>query len=301
MKKNKLFTSVLMSLLIATSVSADNNVTTNSINKSGKQVVSKQEKKQQDLLIDVDKKVRDAFQQVGKAVKLLQAEGKEKQALVALEKAVGQFDTIVAARPELSLVPIQSGVVVTELATTSVMIKRNTELAIDLLKDNKVLAARTLLEPMQDDMVSTSVFLPMATYPDAIKKATKALVDGKKEQSLDIIAAALNTFVVKESVIPLGLVRAQDRLKKAAKLDKEKDKSKIKTLLEAATNDLEMARLLGYTDKEGLAYDNITEQIKEIHKEVEGKNVVEKMYDKIATSFKKLLKKEAQQKAKINE
>jgi len=289
-----------MSLMIATPVLAANNTANNSVEKSSKQAVSKQVKKQNDLLEVVDQKVLNAFKEVQKAVQYLQKEGQEKQALAALEKAVGQFDTITAARPELSLVPIQSNVEVTELVTSPAMIKRNTELAIDLLKDNKVIAARALLQPMQDDMVSTSVYLPMATYPDAIKQATKALVDGNKEQSLDIIATALNTFVVKESIIPLGLVRAQERLKVAAKLDKEKNKDEIKALLEAASDDLEVAKLLGYTDKEGLAYENIAEQIKAIHKEVEGKNVVEKMYDKIASSFKKLLNKEAQQKAKIN-
>ena len=300
MKANKILTGILISLMIATPVLAANNTANNSVEKSSKQAVSKQVKKQNDLLEAVDQKVLNAFKEVQKAVQYLQKEGQEKQALAALEKAVGQFDTITAARPELSLVPIQSNVEVTELATSPAMIKRNTELAIDLLKDNKVVAARALLQPMQDDMVSTSVYLPMATYPDAIKQATKALVDDNKEQSLDIIATALSTFVVKESVIPLGLVRAQERLKVAAKLDKEKNKDQIKALLEAASDDLEVAKLLGYTDKEGLAYENIAEQIKVIHKEVEGKNIAEKMYDKIASSFKKLLNKEAQQKAKIN-
>jgi hypothetical protein len=299
MKANKILTGILMSLMIATPVLAVNNTVNGAVEKTSKQAVSKQVKKQNDLLEAVDQKVLNAFKDVQKAVQYLQKDGQEKQALAALEKAVGQFDTITAARPELSLVPIQSNVEVTELATSPAMIKRNTELAIDLLKDNKVVAARALLQPMQDDMISTSVYLPMATYPDAIKQATKALVDGNKEESLDIIATALSTFVVKESIIPLGLVRAQERLKVAAKLDKEKDKDKIKTLLEAANDDLEVAKLLGYTDKEGLAYENIAEQIKAIRKEVEGKNVVEKMYEKIASSFKKLLNKEAQQKAKI--
>ncbi len=297
MKVTKLLAGILVGLTMASPVMASDSTTLKQ--KETNQAVSKLEQQQNDLLAVVDQKVLDAFNQVQKAVEYLQAEGKEKQALAALEKAVGQFDTITAARPELSLVPIQSDVVVSELVTTPTLVKRNTQLAIDLLKDNKVIAARALLAPMQDDMVATSVYLPMATYPEAIKLATKALVDGKKEESLAIIAQALTTFVVKESVIPLGLIRAQVLIKEASKLDKEQDKAKIKTLLNRAEDELEIARLLGYTDDEGLAYEDIRDQINALQKEIEGKNVVEKMYEKLASSFKKLIDKEAEQKAKI--
>ncbi len=297
MKVTKLLAGILVGLTMASPVMASESTTLKQ--KETNQAVSKLEQQQNDLLAVVDQKVLDAFNQVQKAVEYLQAEGKEKQALAALEKAVGQFDTITAARPELSLVPIQSDVVVSELVTTPTLVKRNTQLAIDLLKDNKVIAARALLAPMQDDMVATSVYLPMATYPEAIKLATKALVDGKKEESLAIIAQALTTFVVKESVIPLGLIRAQVLIKEASKLDKEQDKAKIKTLLNRAEDELEIARLLGYTDDEGLAYEDIRDQINALQKEIEGKNVVEKMYEKLASSFKKLIDKEAEQKAKI--
>jgi hypothetical protein len=289
MKNNKMLTGVLMSVAMATPVLAANSATIDTVEKTSKQAISKQEKKQNDLLATVDQSVLDAFKQVQSAVKLLQADGKEKEALVALEKAVGQFDTITAVRPQLSLVPIYSDVEVTELITTPEMIKLNTELAIDLLKNSSVVAARELLIPMQDNLISTTAYLPIATYPDAIKLAAKALVNEEKHKSLDIIAEALSTVVVKKSVLPLGLIRAEERLKVAAKLDKEKDKAQIKTLLTAASDDLEVAKLLGYTDKENLAYENIVKQIKAIQKEVEGKNIVEKMYDKIASSFKELI------------
>ncbi len=291
MKTNKMLTGVLMSVAMATPVLAANNTTTDAVEKTSKQAVSKQEKKQNDLLAAVDQSVLDAFKQVQSAVKLLQTDGKEKEALAALEKAVGQFDTITAVRSDLSLVPIQSDVEVTELITTPEMVKLNTELAVDLLKSGNVIAARDLLTPMQDDLTSTTVYLPIATYPDAIKQAVKALVNEDKDKSLDIIAEALSTVIVKKSIIPLGLIRAEERLTVAAKLDKEKDKAQIKNLLEAASDDLEVAKLLGYTNKESLAYESIAKQIKAIRKEVEGKNIAEKMYDKIASSFKALIDK----------
>ena len=272
MKVNKLLAGILVGLTMSAPVFSDDSAKSVQIKKAEtNQAVTKLEQQQNDLLAVVDQKVLSAFNNVQKAVQFLQEEGKEKQALTALEKAVGQFETITAARPELSLVPIQSDVVVSELLTTPTLVKRNVQLAIDLLKDNKVIAARALLEPMQDDMIATSIYLPMATYPDAIKLATKALVKGNKEQSLAIIAQALTTFVVKESVIPLGLIRAQVLIQEAAKLDKEKDKAKIKALLNRAADELEIARLLGYTDDEGLAYEDIKDQISVLQKEIDNK------------------------------
>jgi hypothetical protein len=301
MKVNKFLAGIIVGVAMANPVFASNTASPVQLEKSATaKAVNKLEQQQSELLAEVDQKVLAAFNNVQKAVELLQAEGKEKQALAALEKAVGQFDTIMAARPELSLVPIQSDVEVSELITTPTLVKRDIQLAIDLLKDNKVIAARALLAPMQDDMVATTIYLPMATYPEAIKLATKALVKGDKDESLAIIGQALTTFVVKESVIPLGLIRAQVLIEEASKLDKEKDKANIKTLLARAADELEVAKLLGYTDDEGLAYEGIKDQISALQKEVDGKNVVEKLYKKLTTSFKKLIDKEAKQETKIN-
>lgn len=166
---------------------------------------------------------------------------------------------------------------------------------IDLLKDHKVQAARSILAPMKDEMVISQAYLPMMTYPDAIKWATKYLVEDKKDDALATLATTLSTIVIEKSIVPLAIVRTESLLKTASELDKSQ-KAKAHELLDAAQEQLEIATLLGYTEKNSKAYDDIKAQIKAVKKEIDGKNAVEKMYDNVKASIKQLIGKEKETK-----
>ncbi len=253
--------------------------------------VKKLEKEQNALLKSVHKGVLEGYASVVKATRLLSKSGKEKAAIKLLQEATGKFDVALAADPKLSLTTIEADVSVSELITTPALIKRDTDAAIDLLKDHKVQDARALLETMKDEMVISHAYLPMATYPAAIKLATKYLVENKKEDALATLATALSTIEVEESIVPLAIVRTENLLKKASELDKSK-KSEAHALLDAAQEQLEIATLLGYTDEESKSYEDLKAQIKAVKKEIDGKNEVEKMYDKLKKSIRDLISKE---------
>jgi len=300
MKTKTLISSLLIgSLMVVPCAQAKNSTTKKGDNQMSQEhtaksdlAVKEHEKEQNALLETVNEGVLDGYISVLKATKLLAKEGKEKEAIAKLQEATGKFDVALAANPKLNLVPIDGDVSMTALITTPALVKVETELAIDLLKDHKVQAARTILEPMKDEMVITNAFLPMGTYPDAIKLATKYLVDGKKDDALATLATTLSTIVVEKAIVPLSIIRTESLLKTASELDKEKDKAKAHELLDAAQQQLEIATLLGYTDEESKAYEDMKAQIKAVKKEIDGKNAVEKMYDKIKGSVKSLIGKE---------
>lgn len=252
------------------------------------------QEQQNQLLEVVNESVNDALAKVTEATRLLQQEGKEKEAIAALQDATGKFDTAIAAKPELALVPVDGAVTVSELLATPDSIKADVKLAAELLEDNQVQAARQLLAVMQDEMVSSTTYLPMATYPDAIKEATKALIAGNKQEAQAILSTALSTLVTEQSIIPLGVVRAEALLSAASEMDKDKEKDKIKEYIAAAEGELEMARLLGYTDKHSTDYETIKQHIKDLKKEMGEGNAVEKFYDKIKASFSGLMNKSAE-------
>lgn len=79
----------------------------------------------------------------------------------------------------------------------------------------------------------------------------------------------------------------------ASKLDKKTEKIKVQELLKSAKEQLEIAKLLGYTDENSKDYEDLISQIKNLEKEVKGKNAVEKLYDKMKNSFNTLIKKES--------
>ena len=308
--KNALILSGLLlgSLAVSPSVLADTNakketkkevlmpakpVVSKAQDKANKKAIIKKAKSQTKLLAEVNKGVEEGFKKVIEATKLIK-DDKEKEAIKALQDATGKFDLALAADPKLGLIPIASSVRVNELITTPASIKSQTALAKEFLEDSKVQAARAVLAPLQDDMITRTTSLPMATYPDAIKLATKMLVEGNKDAALETLATALSTFVNEVSVIPLSLLRVESMVSEASKLDKEKDKAKVLVLLSAAEEQLQIATELGYTTKSTKLYEDLSSQIAAIKKEATGGNVVEKLYSKLKTSLTSLIGKKSE-------
>ncbi len=297
MKKKSFISAIVIYALMASPLSiannkhpanVKNNMTEEQMASSDKAIKS-MEKKQNNLLKTVNKGVLDGYNKVLEAMHLLSIDGKEKDAIKLLQDATGKFDIALAANPALKLATIDANVSVSELITTSELVKEKTEEAIDLLKAHKVQAARKIIDIMRDEMIISTTYLPMGTYPDAIKLATKYLVQGKKEDALATLSTALSTVVIEKAVVPLALVRAENLLKLASELDKNKGKKKAKDLLNAAEEQMEIAVLLGYSDKDSKAYESIQKQIKAIKKEINGKNLVEGLYDKVKSSIGKLI------------
>ncbi len=258
--------------------------------KANKEAVSKKAQEQDKLLETVHKGVSEGLDKVTEATKLI-GKGKEKEAIKALEAATGKFDIALAADPKLKLIPVSAEVIVTDLQTSATDVKLQVALAQSLLKDSKVQAARAVLLPLRDDIETKTVYLPMSTYPDAIKKATKSLIAGDKAAAEETLALALSTLVEKVSIMPLSLVRTEAMMLAASGLDKEKDKDKALLLLDAAAEQLQLATLLGYTAEDSALYEDLSQQIKALKTEIKGGNIVERLYKKLNESIKGLLKK----------
>ena len=267
---------------------------------ANKKAIADKAKKQVDLLKEVDKGIVDGFKKVIEATKLIK-EDKTKEAIKALQDATGKFDLALAANPKLALIPIASTVRINELITTPEAIKAQTKLVKEFLEASKVQAARKVLAPLQDELVTRTTSLPMTTYPDAIKLATKMLVEGKKEAASATLATALSTFVDETSIVPLSLVRVESMVLAASELNKETGKDKALVLLSAADQQLQVAAELGYTTKNSSLYAGLSQQIKALKKEITGGNVVEKMYSKLKSSIKNLIGKNSEQKVESNE
>jgi len=265
--------------------------------KSNQEAIIKKANSQNKLLEEVNKGISEGFQKVIEATALIKKD-KNKEAIKALQVASGKFDIALAANPKLALIPITSSVNIIELLTTPELVKVQTDLARDLLKDSKVQAARAILAPMKDDITTRTLSLPMTTYPDAIKLATKMLIEKNKDAALETLNTALSTMVEKISIIPLSLLRVESTIVTASMLDKEKDKDKILILLDAAKSQLEVATALGYTTNQTALYEDLSTQIKALKKEATGGNLVEKLYTKLKTSITNLIDQNSKQEKK---
>lgn len=206
----------------------------------------------------------------------------------ALENATKSFDTALKKDPKLDLVPIDERIVVHDFTGDAKLVKRIKDAAVSLLQDNDTQAARAMLMPLEDQMTISTQYLPMKLYPEAAKQALKDLNKGDKKAAFNELVTALNTIVIKDVIIPLPLLTAQELTLEASKLGK-KDKEKALKLLNAAEDELQKALLLGYTKKHTKEYKSLKSQIESIKDAIDGGSSVKKLYEHIKHSFESLL------------
>ena len=242
-----------------------------------KKGVEEQKLKLDTLRQSVNEDVKTGLAKVQQAIPLLE-NGKPDEALKLLKEAIGSFDIALAANPNLGLTPVGSVTQVQELYTDPATINRQVKLAHDLLDKGEVQAARAVLIPLRSDIAESVSYLPMATYPVAIRLAVKEITDGHIDQAKDTLASAMNTVVVaNQRIVPIPVLAARSLVDEASKMDKSK-KEDVGKKLSAAEDQLQMAQLLGYPVQDSPDYKQIKADINKLQAEVRGQNRVEKMY-----------------------
>jgi hypothetical protein len=291
MKKRFMISTVLAGLLLTTTgvyAKSDFNAQKNDTQRL-KNVVNKEAAQHKQTIDKAPKEVEQALKQTIVALKALQKRD-IKEAKEALNKANKLFDTALKNNPKLSLVPIADEIRVHDFTGDAKLVKQTIKAAQDLLDDYDTQAARALLMPLEDEMIMSTQYLPMGAYPLATKEALKKLNQGKAKEAFGTLITALNSVVVETTVVPLPLITAQSLVNEASKLNK-KEKDKALKLLALAQDELQKAVLLGYTKKHAPEYKMLQKEIKNIEKEIKGKNIVAKLYEKIKNDFASLLHK----------
>jgi YfdX protein len=226
------------------------------------QTQNQTEEKRKALLADAT----SAIQETQSALKYLD-EGKNKEALAALERATGKLDIILARDPALTLAPAGVTVLTIDLQGGIDVVKALRRQIQDLMDAGRFQEARRLMGSLASETVVSVRNIPLATYPAAIKDAVKLIDENKTNEAKSALQNALNTQVVTETVIPLPVVNAQTSLKAAETLAEKKDRSsddntRLKASLDNARSQLERAQELGYGKKSD--FDKFYQQLKEI-------------------------------------
>lgn len=232
----------------------------------------------------------DALSRTRDALTALE-EGRIDDALEALSVTIGKLELIVAREPELALAPTDVTVIRHDLYATADAIEATIDRAEKALADGKVQEARRLLDDLASELVIQVTNLPLATYPDAIKAITPLIDDGKIDEAMQALQAALNTLVVTEGVVPLPVLRSEALLTRAKELAAKSDRTEAENeelgnALTAVRNQLEMAELLGYG--EGDDYKPLYAQLADIEKKTEDGQSGEGIFDKLKDSMANL-------------
>jgi len=213
-----------------------------------------------------------------------------KAAKADLEKAIGKLEVVLAHKDAPALLPIDSAITATEYVGDAKSVETALANVKKLLAVGKVQEARRLLNTLQSEIDIVTVNLPLISYPQALKLAAKYLNDGKIKEARDVLEMALGTMVQNEIVIPLPILKAQALIEAASKIAKA-DKKQALEHLEAARNELRLAKALGYTSRSDTTYKMLDDAIKAVEKEIKGPNKAEKLFEELMAKLKEFKEK----------
>ncbi len=234
------------------------------------------------------KEIMSGLQNSIMALRALQANNKL-AAKEALESATKSFNIALKKNPKLDMVPIDERITINDFTGDAKLVKHIKDAVVSLLKANDTQAARAMLQPLEDQLIIGTKYLPIKLYPDATKQAQKDLAKGDNKAAFGDIVTALNSVVTTNIIIPMPLLTAQDMILEASNIGK-KNKTKALKLLSSAQDELEKAILLGYTKKHTKEYKSLEKEMNSIKHAVGGGNSVDKLYEHIKHSFDSLLK-----------
>ncbi len=294
MKKFAIST-LVASLLLGASLYANSDI--KSVKEVNKSAVAKG---QQDALAGQKKLIEEAINslQFTNNALIALAHNDKESAQANIEKALGKLEVILSAKDAPKLLPIDSRVTMVEFVGTKKDVVRTVDAVKDLLDDNKVQVARTLLNTLQSEIDVTVVSLPLVTYPDALKLAAKYIHDNQIEKAKSVLEVALSTFDQTTTVIPLPLLKATDLINVSAQLSKNGKKEEALKYLAAAEDELDVAEALGYVSHSDTTYKALHTAIKKVRKEIKGKNKAEKLFDELKAKLKDFKDKVFSQEAK---
>ncbi|QYO68762.1 YfdX family protein [Leptolyngbya sp. 7M] len=153
-----------------------------------------------------------AIEETRKAIEAID-QGKTSDALQALERATGKLDILLARYPELGLVPVSTQVAVIDVAPLDKnVIERIRNQIKSAINAEDYPAARELLNNLMSEIRTTTLNLPLASYPDAMKQAARLLNDGQMEEAKAVLQTALSTLVMTEQARPLPLIEVHTKL-----------------------------------------------------------------------------------------
>jgi len=155
-------------------------------------------------------------------------------------------------------------------------------------KDGYYQVARDLLEGLKSEIVITTYNIPTATYPIAIKNAVMLMEDGKTDLAKYVLQNVFGTIVIQDIALPLPVLKAQEMILEAQKIDAKDHENvdKVLNLLANANYQLELAEEMGY-GKKNKDFAGLYNSIKELVKSVKSKSDSGSKFDKLLDDLSK--------------
>ena len=213
---------------------------------------------------------------------------KQKEAIEALERATGKLEVLLARTPTLAMAPVDVTATTYDVLVDAKDVDTLRETAEKAIGEGRLQQARHLIADLASETDVSVSSLPLATYPDALKSAASLLAQGKMPQAKGVLQTALDTIVVRDTIIPLPIVRAEAAIDQAKSLSEkanrsEADNARLRALLTTARGQLHFGKALGYaTDKD---MDDLLEAVDELEEKTSDQKHGPGLLDRIKGLF----------------
>lgn len=206
----------------------------------------------------------------------------------ALARATGKLEVVLTADPTLALVPVAVDAKTYDVIATPAQVDALRKRAQQALDAGQLQDARLLIKDLASEHVFSVTNLPLATYPDALKKAAALIKTGHPEDAVETLQAALATLVVQDTVVPLPLVRAELLLESAQPAAEKAQRSpqeatRVQTLLAQARGQLDLAQALGYGTRQELS--PLYDAVDAIEAKTKGQGSARGLFDRLKVLF----------------
>lgn len=271
-----------------------NSTTLNQPNPQSQQEIEQERQKAtNEAQSSLDQDAIAALEETRNAINAIDQENTQ-ETIQALERATGKLDILLARYPELALVPVSTQITIIDLAPRDFdLIEPIRDEAKRAVNEEDFPTGRALLHNLVSEIRTSTVNLPLETYPDAMKEAARLLHQGRTDEARAVMQLALSTLVVTEQSRPIPLINALTELAAAMALaaqgqdqqnQEQQNRDQVLRLLEDARTQLKLARELGYARRDP-EYKELDRAIRDIERQIRAKEKTESPFAKLREKF----------------
>ncbi len=245
---------------------------------------------QKDLNVKETVDTKQALAILGETNNVLKymSKGKDQKAKDQLAKLIGELEILITKNPEDAMIPVNVGYEINDAVVDIPTVYQITDAAKKAMNDGYYQVAKKLMNDLTSELIVKTSYLPLATYPDAMRTSAALLEKGKKNEAAAILVRALNTLVVEENDIPLPILRAEEFIRFGAEeiASNNKDKKDAALLyLDNADYQLQLAQAMGYGKKDK-EYKELSDAIKDLKQLVKNNQDSKSKFEKLSEKIK---------------
>ena len=245
---------------------------------------------QKDLNVKESIDTKQALAILGETNNVLKymAKGKDQKAKDQLAKLIGELEILMTKNPEDAMIPVNIGYEINDAVVDIPTVYQITDAAKKTMDDGYYQVAKKLMNDLTSELIVKTSYLPLATYPDAMRASAALLEKGKKNEAAAILVQALNTLVVEENDIPLPILRAEEFIRLGAEeiASNNKDKKDAALLyLDNADYQLQLAEAMGYGKKDK-EYKELSNAIKDLKQMIKDNKETKSKFGKLSEKIK---------------